>query len=38
MKWNNKLRVWAVVATQLAEWLLPIKKVHGSNPVIGKLL
>ena len=24
--------------TQLAEWLLPIPEIQGSNPVIGKIL
>ena len=28
----------AVVVAQLVEWLLPIPKVHGSNPAIGKNL
>ena len=28
----------AVVVAQLVEWSLPIPKVHGSNPAIGKNL
>ena len=27
----------SVVVAQLVEWSLPILKVHGSNPVIGKI-
>ena len=26
-----------MVVAQLVEWSLPIPKVHGSNPVIGKI-
>ena len=29
---------WALVVSQLAEWLLPKTCVHSSNPVISKIL
>ena len=35
VKMNGEGRV---VVAQLVEWLLPIPKVRGSNPVIGKIL
>ena len=35
--WNGYFK-WAVVVTQLVERSLPTPEVHGSNPVIGKLL
>ena len=31
-------REWAVVVAKLAEWLLPIPEVCGSNPVMSKIL
>ena len=38
MNENKQLRGGAVVVAQFVERLLPTWEVHGSNPVIGKLL
>ena len=35
---NKRYRGRVVVVAQLVEWSLPILVVHGSNPVIGKIL
>ena len=35
---DKKYKGRAVVVAQLAERLLPIPRIRGSNPVIGKIL
>ena len=35
---GNNGYLWAVVVAQLVERSLPMPEVHGSNPVIGKIL